>query len=108
MKHLDAWLLLFIFAPCLTAGESLKEARAAWLRGNYGEARDSYAELAKKPATKAAAAVGLSKVHQSLGDWKKAQEVVDAALADLPKDADLLARRAELLYLRGQWGAADK
>src|SRR4030095_11334479 len=94
--------------PALAAGESLKEARTAWLRGNYGEARDGYAELAKKPASKEAGAVGVSKGHQSLGDWKKAQEAIDAALGDLPKDADLLARRAELLYLRGQWGGAEK
>ena len=34
--------------------------------------------------------------------------MVDAALKDVPKGAPLLARRAELLYLRGRWDDAEK
>ena len=34
--------------------------------------------------------------------------MVDAALKGAPKDAPLLARRAELLYLRGRWDDAEK
>ena len=45
---------------------------------------------------------------QSVGEYDKALSVVGDALKDAAKDADLLARRAELLYLRGQWDEADK
>lgn len=108
MKHLGAGILFFLCAPWLTAGDTLKEARTAWLRGNYAEAAETYVELVKKPATRAAASIGLSRAYQSQGEWEKAQEAVDGALKDSPKNADLLARRAELLHLRGQWGAAEK
>ena len=108
MKPLGVSLALLCLVPALSAGETLKEARTAWLRGNYAEAEESYADLVKKPATRAAATVGLSRALQSQGEWAKAQSAIDAALQDLPKDADLLARKAELLYLRGQWTQAEK
>src|SRR5262249_11131593 len=38
----------------------------------------------------------------------KALEAVESALKDTPKNADLLARRAELLHLRGRWDDAEK
>ena len=41
------------------------------------------------------------------GDYEKASRVVDDALQDLAKNADLLAKRSEILYLRGQWEAAE-
>src|SRR5438552_12963477 len=91
-------LLLGIVAP--GPAQSLREARERWLRGNYEEARTLYEELLKDPKQKSAAAVGLSRSLQSVGEYDKALSVVDDALKDAAKDADLLARRAELLYLR--------
>src|SRR5262245_22939483 len=91
-------LSLCVVLPGLADGPSLPEARQRWLRGNYDEARALYEALAKDPKTRAAAAVGLSKTWQSQGDYDKALSSLDAALKDSPKEADLHARRAEVLY----------
>ena len=105
---LCALCVAFCTATLAQAGDPLKDARKSLLRGNYAEAREAYESLLKNPKTKAAAAVGISKTHQSQGDYDKALLVVDDALIDLPKNADLLARRAEVHYLRGQWAEAEK
>src|SRR6266851_5633766 len=63
---------------------------------------------AEGPSLKDAPTIGLSRVLQSLGEYDKALEVIDAVLKDDAKNADLLARRADLLYLRGDWDGALK
>src|SRR5262249_29421933 len=109
MKHLYSCLFLLSVSVAAAAdGPSLPSARQRWLRGNYDEARAQYEELAKNPAHRAAATVGLSQTWQSQGEYDKALAVLDAALRDLPKEANLLARRAELLYLRGRWEEAEQ
>jgi tetratricopeptide (TPR) repeat protein len=109
MKHLCACLwALAVAGPVLAAGPTLKEARERWLHGNYEEARGKYEALGQDPKQKAAAAVGISHTWQSQGEYDKALAVIDAALADSPKDADLHARRAEVLHLRGRWEEAEK
>src|SRR5207248_1210974 len=55
-----------------------------------------------------AAALGLSRVLETQGEYDKALDAVDAALKDNARDVNLLARRAELLWLRGRWDDADK
>src|SRR5262245_57481305 len=107
MRRLCALLLFFVGASVADA-QTLKDARTRLLRGNYGEAQDLYTELTKKAGFRGGATIGLSKALQAEGEYDKAQAVVDAALKELPKDADLLARRAELHYLRGRWDDADK
>src|SRR5262245_57547287 len=103
-KHLLACLFTFPFTTLATAdGPTLKEARTRWLHGNYGEAREQYEELAKDAKLRSAATLGLSRALASEGEYDKALEVVEAALKDVPKDVNLLARRAEVLYLRGRW-----
>src|SRR5258708_15326916 len=108
MKHLAALSLLALFVPSLHAGGTRKEARQLWLRGSYAEAQEIYADLAKAGKDRVPAVIGLSKAHQSQGQYDKALAVIDAALKDLPKTPELLARRAELLYLNGQWADAQK
>ena len=54
------------------------------------------------------AAIGLSRTWESEGEYDKAAAVVDDALEGVTRDPDLLARRAELLYLRGQLDDALK
>ncbi len=105
-----AFVLLFAATAMARAAEgpTLKEARQRWLKGNYEEARERYETLARDAKQQVAATVGLSRVFQSLGEYDKALETLDAVLKDKPKDADLLARRAELLYLRGRWDDAEK
>ncbi len=109
MKYLCACLcLLAAVVPAPADGPSLQTARQRWLRGNYDEARAQYEALAKDAQHHAAAVAGISRTWQSQGEYDKALAVLDTALRDLPKDADLLARRAELLYLRGRWQDAEQ
>ncbi len=105
---LSACLLLLCAAAVPAAPPTLKEARERWLKGNYEEARAKYEEIAKDEKTRAAATVGITLCLQSQGEYDKALAVLDAVLKTQPKDASLLARRADLLYLRGRWDEAEK
>jgi tetratricopeptide (TPR) repeat protein len=108
-RFLSAFFLLAGAAAVASAQvPALQEARQRWLHGNYDEAREQYEALLKDDKLKAAAAVGLSRSLESLGEYDKALDVVATALQDSPKDADLLARHAEILYLRGRWEEAEK
>jgi len=104
--HVFFWLTL---ASWTGAQEpSLAEARQRWLRGNYDEARSLYEAAARIPKHKDLAALGLSKVRQSQGEYEAALAVINAALAQNDKNADLHARRSELLHLGGKWDEAEK
>ncbi len=108
-KHLSASLFLLVFLPmAVAAPPTLQEARQRWLSGNYGEAREMFETLTKEAKLRPAATVGLSRAFESEGEYDKALDVVEAALKEHPKDAGLLARQAELLYLRGRWDEAEK
>jgi tetratricopeptide (TPR) repeat protein len=108
-KHICACLFVLCSAALVFAdAPTLKEARRYWLRGSYEEARSQYEKLAKDPKSKIAAAIGLSRVDQSLGKYDKALAAVESALEDNGKNADLLARRAELLHFTGRWEDAEK
>src|SRR5215469_15243009 len=100
MRLLAASFLFAALVPPATAGPTLKDARERWLHGNYDEARELYQELAKDSKTGAAAVVGMSRCFQSQGQYDKALAAIDEALKGSAKNADLHARRAELLYLR--------
>jgi tetratricopeptide (TPR) repeat protein len=109
MKHITAIVVvlgLTVDAPADDA--KLAEARVRWLRGNYDEARTLYEGLAKDAKTRDAAAVGISRTYQSQGDYNKALATIETALGQSPKSADLRARRAELLFLRGRWAESEK
>jgi tetratricopeptide (TPR) repeat protein len=109
MKSLFACLLVLgLGAPTLADDAKLAEARQRWLRGNYEEARALYEGLAKDSKHLPAAALGLSQTWQSQGEYDKALEVVDTALKASSQNANLYARRAELLFLRGRWNEAEK
>src|SRR5438093_467000 len=109
MKNLYACTLLVMHAAWACAdGPSVKEAHQRWLQGNYEEARSLYEELAKDAKQKPSATVGVSRTLQSQGEYDKALEVLDAALRDHAASADLHGRRAEILYLRGQWTDAEQ
>jgi tetratricopeptide (TPR) repeat protein len=110
MKYfLGACFVVAIASPLLRAeGPTLKEARQRWLHGNYEEARALYEEIARDAKARATATVGLSRCLESKGEYDQALEAIDAALRERPKDVDLHARRAELLYGRGRWEDAEK
>jgi tetratricopeptide (TPR) repeat protein len=108
MRYLCACLAALACTPLAHAGgKALAEARERLLRGNYGEAREQYADLAKKAEHRVAAALGISRAWQAEGQYDKALAALDKALADSPKNADLHAARAELLYTRGRWDDAQ-
>src|SRR4051794_37074700 len=108
MRYLCACLLALNAVSLSHAdGPTLQEARLRLLRGNYEEAREQYAALAKEPKHQVAATVGLSRAWRSEGEYDKALAALDAALKDHPKEADLLAGRAEILYTRGRWDDAE-
>lgn len=100
-------LLLTVAMPTQAASPALKEARQQWLRGNYEEARTQFEALLKEPQQRVAAVIGISQTWQSVGEYDKALGVLDGIRAELPKDADVLARRAELLFVRGRWTEAE-
>jgi tetratricopeptide (TPR) repeat protein len=109
MRLLPVWLTLVSVSPLFAAdAPTLTTARQRWLRGNYAEARSQYEALAKDPKLMSAALIGVSRCWQSEGEYDKATAALEAALKAQPGgSADLLARRAELLYLRGRWKEAD-
>src|SRR5579875_343095 len=108
-KHLFAGLFVFALLPLASAEPpTLSGSRQRWLKGNYGEAREMFEALAKDAQLRPTAVVGLSRTLESEGEYDKALEVVETALKGSPKDAGLLARQAELLYLRGRWDQAEK
>ena len=85
----------------------LTEARERRLKGNLDEARAAYAKAASAdPAVRSAAAAGVAKTHLAAGETPQALAVLVEALKAAPKDADLLAEHADLLYALGQWDEA--
>src|SRR5262245_62151645 len=102
--------LITVSLVCISSApaQTIQEARQRLLRGNYAEAQEIYAALAKDAKNRVPATIGLSKALQNEGEYDRALTVVDAALKDSPKSADLLARRADVLYLRGRWAEAEK
>jgi tetratricopeptide (TPR) repeat protein len=100
---------LLLSAACGFAdGAEPAAARQRWLRGNTAEARALYEALAKEPKHTVLATIGLSRVWESDGEYDKAAAAIDDALKASPDNTDLLARRAELLYLRGKLDEALK
>ncbi len=87
----------------------LAEADQRLHKGNYDEARELYAELAKKDdKLKPGAAVGIAETYRLAGEYAKAVETLDAAVKKDPKSADALAARGDLLYELGKWDDAEK
>jgi tetratricopeptide (TPR) repeat protein len=104
-----AWLVLCAAPLAAWADEpTLSEARTRWLHGNYAEARSAFETLAKGEKPPAAVFVGLSRVHQSVGEYDQALQVVESALQKTQGDPELLARQAELLYFRGRLDEAEQ
>ena len=83
MKHLGALAMVVVWlAPLVQAGGTLKEARAALLRGNYAESREAYEALLKNAKTRAAAAIGLSKACQEQGEYDQVEPNAELAVVE--------------------------
>lgn len=101
-------LVMLVAAPVVSAEPSLKEARTRWLKGNYAEAAKAFEELCRGDKPDTAAWIGWSKALQSQGELDRALEVVEQALKQRDGDPDLLARKAQIHFLRGRWSDAEK
>src|ERR1017187_1943872 len=103
MRYIAAFLVCLTGASFVHAGATLKEARQEWLEGYYDEARTSYEALAKDAKLRHPATLGLSRAWESKGEYEKAQAIIEKLLKEMPKDAGLRARLAELHYTRGRF-----
>src|SRR5436305_305159 len=113
MTHpLRTALLVAAVVACAAAdAPSPHDARLRWLKGDYEESLSLYEDLARDAKLRTDAVVGRSRALESVGEYDKALDAVEAALKDAGRgDATppLLARQAELLYLRGRWDDAGK
>jgi cellulose synthase operon protein C len=86
----------------------LSQARTHLAKGRYEEAIEVFERAGKAKADAVAVAIGESQARQAVGAWEEAEKTVDAALAHAPQEPHLLARRAELHFLRGRFAQAEK
>jgi cellulose synthase operon protein C len=107
-SSLAAWLFLSFIGAIGASKPTPDEARARLLHGNYEEARTLYEAVARDAKNYVLAQVGISRSFESQGEYDKALEAVQIGLQSKPQNADLLARQAELPYLRGRWDEADQ
>jgi tetratricopeptide (TPR) repeat protein len=86
--------------------EELAAARKLYLRGNYEEAADAYAEL--KQTLPVEAAMGRARCHVASGERPKAIELLEAAAKDHAQAVELPAELARLALERGDYQQAQK
>jgi cellulose synthase operon protein C len=84
----------------------LSEARLRLNKGNYAEARAEYAKLLADAKHGPAAAIGTATAWREEGEYTKAIDVLTVAVKANPKNADLLAARADLSFDQGRWDEA--
>ncbi|REK24405.1 MAG: hypothetical protein DWQ45_04185 [Planctomycetota bacterium] len=110
--------LLFasLLAAESTAGDAnladrIAEARQHLQSGRYAEAIEAYQELDSAddttPDQRAAIAVARSQALEQTGESEQALSVVEDAVEQTPDSPPLLARLAEIQYLRGDYASAQ-
>jgi cellulose synthase operon protein C len=94
----------------------IKEAQRLLRNGRYAEAEEKLKAIRDEakaapgrlsPEVRIAISLDEAECRASQGEYGKAIEGLKAAETEHPKNADLPARRADLLVLRGDWDAAD-
>ena len=111
---LTALFAFVAFAPGLglvaaeDAGALLTQAKTHLAKGRYEEAIEVFQRAAAVKADPVAVAIGISKARQATGLWEEAAKAIDLALSRAPKDANLLARRAQIHLMRGQFDPAEQ
>ena len=88
-----------------SSAEPLNSARSLFQHGNYDDALAAYEKLTKSSdkAVHTAAVIGVSRVHESRGDWEDAATVVTQAIESDKQNANLWGRLSELLFRTGQY-----
>jgi tetratricopeptide (TPR) repeat protein len=100
-------LLLSIGADVRGAeSEELAAARKLYLRGNYEEAAEAYAELHE--AEPVEAAVGLARCRLANGERQKAIEILEQAAKEQAQEAALPAELARAAFDGGDYAQAEK
>lgn len=99
-------LAVLLLVPQAAQAQNLASAKLAMQKGNYAEAEEIYADLAKLPQNAGLVALGLSQALEAQGQYDEALAALDPGLKAEPDSPDLLGRRAELLYQRGRWDEA--
>ena len=96
--------------------EKVNDARRLLRNGRYAEAEEALAAVESEsnkaaglltPALKTIVILSKSECQASQGDYVKAIDMLKAAVAAEPRNADLAARLAELHLTRGEWEAAE-
>ncbi len=101
-------LLASLLAQAEKPVDPLAEARKRFLAGSYEEALEAYTTIGKaNPALAGRVAFGLADTYWQKGDSTEALAVLDRAISAWPKDANLLAKRAELYMAVGEWAKAE-
>lgn len=100
--------LLTIDSRPVIADDPQTTAHGHWLAGRYAEALDVYGRLAKAEDRPVVTAIGLSRAHQSSGQWKSAAAVLEAARKTHPRDSRLPAHLAEVRFWLGQYRQAER
>ena len=93
-------------------GDEIDAARVLWQKGKYAEAQEAFGKAfqsikAPTPDQRSRAALGIADCAISQGELDQAAAGLEAALKDLPEHAGLLAKQADLQFLRGQWDQAQ-
>jgi tetratricopeptide (TPR) repeat protein len=86
----------------------LAQARTHFEKGRYEEAIELFQRAADAKANRVDVAIGQSLAQQAIGAWEKSENTIDTARSLAPQDPQLLARRAELHLLHGQFAEAEK
>ncbi len=107
-KHAwEGFLLILAFALAVRAAEpSAADARRLFQEGKYAKAEEAYRQLPGEPST--AAALGVARCQEAVGERDKAVETIREAASKLPDAAALPAELARLAFERGDTQAADQ
>ncbi|MBX3439403.1 MAG: tetratricopeptide repeat protein, partial [Planctomycetaceae bacterium] len=99
-------------AACADVEQTLATARRDLQEGRYDQAaehcRSVLLTAGLDEASVRLATIGLSAAYQARGAWELALEAVQDGLKQVPQDAVLRSRLAELQYLRGEFAAAEE
>lgn len=102
-----ALALLCLEACGEPAAADIKTAYGHLQRGRYEEAAEAALSVEGEPAELAAAIIIHSRALEAQGDYKTALERVETFLKGQPKNAPVLARRAELFLATGKLAEAE-
>ncbi len=107
---LPGWAVVAALLSIASAAEpetaTIDAARRLLQNGRYAEAIEAYDAAEKAPGEHSAAdrakiILGRVEALNSQGEYDKAAEALDKAIADQPKNADVRARLADLKFSRG-------